>query len=369
MRQTLLSIGEPAPWFTAPSTSNANFHFDTVAGRYIVLCFFGSGGLKTSQRILQDICSQRAMFDDQNCCFFGVSIDPEDEKQHRVQQHIPGIRFFWDFNQAISQQYGAVTATGDYRQFTLVLDYSLRVLAVLPFNELPETHVPQLIAFLAQLPAIPSEVSAGGPAPVLIVPRVFEPQLCRTLIQFYDLHGGEESGFMREIDGRTVPMYDYGHKRRRDQEITDEVLRNAAMHRIHDRLVPEIFKAFQFKATRMERHIIACYDSQIGGHFRPHRDNTTKGTAHRRFAVSLNLNTGEYEGGCLRFPEFGQQTYQPPAGGAIVFSCSLLHEATPITQGRRYAYLPFLYDDAAAKIRQLNQNFLSKSIENPRIQT
>lgn len=334
MRQTLLTIGEPASWFTARCTSNANYHFDTVAGRYIVLCFFGSRQVKTSQRILEDIWSQRAVFDDQNCCFFGVSIDEEDEKQQRVQQYLPGIRFLWDFNRAISQQYGAVTATGDYRQFTLVLDYSLRVLAVLPFNESPETHVPQLMAFLAQLPAIASEAPAAVQAPVLVVPRIFEPQLYRALIQFYDLHGGEDSGFMREVDGGTVPVYDYGHKRRQDREIIDESLRKAAMHRIHDRLAPSIFKAFQFQATQIERHIIACYDGETGGHFRPHRDNTTKGTAHRRFAVSLNLNTGEYSGGCLRFPEFGQQTSQPPAGGSVVFSCSLLHEATPVTQGR-----------------------------------
>ena len=87
------------------------------------------------------------------------------------------------------------------------------------------------------------------------------------------------------------------------------------MVRIHDRLVPEIFKAFQFKATRIERYIVACYEAETGGHFRAHRDNTTKGTAHRRFAVSLVLNTGEFEGGNLRFPEFGRQTYCPPAGG------------------------------------------------------
>ena len=51
----------------------------------------------------------------------------------------------------------------------------------------------------------------------------------------------------------------------------------------------------------MERYIVACYDSTEGGYFRPHRDNTTKGTAHRRFAVTLNLNSDEYEGGYLRF--------------------------------------------------------------------
>ncbi len=65
----------------------------------------------------------------------------------------------------------------------------------------------------------------------------------------------------------------------------------------------------------------------------------------------------------LRFPEFGGQTYTAPAGGAVVFSCSLLHEATPVTQGVRYAYLPFLYDDAGAKIRERNLQFVgTKSV-------
>jgi predicted 2-oxoglutarate/Fe(II)-dependent dioxygenase YbiX len=108
----------------------------------------------------------------------------------------------------------------------------------------------------------------------------------------------------------------------------------------------------------MERYLVACYNSEEGGHFRPHRDNTTKGTAHRRFAVSLFLNSGEYEGGFLHFPEFGKALYSAPAGGAVVFSCSLLHEATPVTQGRRYMFLPFLYDDAARVIREENRPFL-----------
>lgn len=76
--------------------------------------------------------------------------------------------------------------------------------------------------------------------------------------------------------------------------------------------------ALQFRATRIECHIVACYDSTGGGFLRPHRDNTTRGTAHRRFAVSLNLNTDDDEGGLLRFPEFGQPTYTAPAGGAVI---------------------------------------------------
>jgi peroxiredoxin/predicted 2-oxoglutarate/Fe(II)-dependent dioxygenase YbiX len=360
----MIQIGEPAPWFVCRSPVNPQFHFDSVAGRYVVLCFFGSAADPGSRRVLDDVFSSRHVFDDENVCFFGVSIDPEDEAKSRVENVIPGVRFFWDFDRSVSRMFGAALDTdgegspSNYRPFSLVLDERMRVLTILPFGENPDNHVRQLIEFLKTLPAVPPGGPAGPFAPVLLVPRVFEPELCRMLIDYYESHGGEESGFMREEGGMTVRKVDYGHKLRSDREILDETLRTAAMHRIHDRLVPEVQKAFQFRATRIERYIVACYDSATGGHFRPHRDNTTKGTAHRRFAVSLNLNA-DFEGGNLRFPEFGRQTYKAPVGGAVVFSCSLLHEATVITKDKRYAFLPFLYDEEAAKIRQQNLNYLA----------
>jgi predicted 2-oxoglutarate/Fe(II)-dependent dioxygenase YbiX len=111
----------------------------------------------------------------------------------------------------------------------------------------------------------------------------------------------------------------------------------------------------------MERYIVACYSAEDRGHFRAHRDNTTKGTAHRRFAVTINLND-EFEGGELSFPEYGPRSFKPPAGGAVVFSCSLLHAASEVTGGTRYAFLPFLYDEAAAKIREQNNRFLGEDV-------
>ncbi len=86
-------------------------------------------------------------------------------------------------------------------------------------------------------------------------------------------------------------------------------------------------------------------------------------TAHRSFAVTSNLNAEEYEGGDLRFPEFGDRTYRAPTGGAVVFSCSLLHEATPVTKGKRYAFLPFLYDEEAKVIREANLDKLAAQEE------
>ncbi len=364
-----LSIGDPAPVFACASTNNAKFYFDAVAGRYLVLSFLGSAANPAIAKVVAGVTgAMRPHFDDDKVSFFGVSIDPADRQSGRLRQLNPGIRYFWDFDRTVSRLYGAsprgasdTQGLTGFRAFTLVLDPNQRVLHRIALND-ADSHNRQLLETLAGLPDL--DACAGVPisAPVLIVPRVFEPDFCRHLIDLYERHGGTVYGSMTEKDGRTVQVIDDSFKRRKDYVIEDESVRAAIRARLVRRLVPEIHKAFQFKATHIERYVVACYDSENQGFFRPHRDNTTRGTAHRRFACSINLNTGEYEGGELRFPEFGTRTYNAPAGGAVVFSCSLLHEATPVTRGRRYATLPFLYDAEAARIRASNRQFLSAEV-------
>ena len=75
-------------------------------------------------------------------------------------------------------------------------------------------------------------------------------------------------------------------------------------------------------------------------------------TAHRRWALSLNLNSGDYEGGYLRFPEYGPQLYTPGTGSAVVFSCSLMHEATDVTAGKRFVLLSFFYAEKESRERK-----------------
>lgn len=85
-----------------------------------------------------------------------------------------------------------------------------------------------------------------------------------------------------------------------------------------------------------------------GDYFRRHRDNQTPATAGRRFALTLTLNSEEHEGGELIFPEYGDYRYKPATGAAVLFSCSLLHEALPVTAGQRFALLSFLRDASDA---------------------
>ncbi|MBX3414123.1 MAG: redoxin domain-containing protein [Pirellulales bacterium] len=357
----MLTIGDPAIWFVARSTVNPKFHFDTVAGRYVVLTFFGSTRLPASAQMLADVEAAQEDFDGERAVFLGVSCDPGDEARVGAALISPGIIFFADFDAQIARAYGIVDAAGNMQPTTFVLDEGLRVVAVVPLLGDGRGHVAQVLERVASFPEL---VDSSRSAPVLILDRVFEPELCRTLIEVYEQQGGTDSGFMRDIGGKTTGVYDYSFKRRSDCEIVDQGLVRTIHQRLSARVVPEIRKAFNFAVTRIERHIVACYDSEWGGHFRPHRDNTSIGTAHRRFAVSINLNSEEFTGGDLRFPEFGLRTYRPTTGGAVVFGCSLLHEATAVKTGKRFAFLPFLYDEAAAQIRDQNrQNIAAESID------
>jgi predicted 2-oxoglutarate/Fe(II)-dependent dioxygenase YbiX len=47
----------------------------------------------------------------------------------------------------------------------------------------------------------------------------------------------------------------------------------------------------------------------------------------------------------------------------VVFSCALLHEATPVTRGRRYAFLPFFYDEAGAEVVRTYRARISDAAE------
>jgi len=340
-----LSFGEAAPWVTCATPSNPRYAFSAVAGRYVMLA--AAPDAESRGRIMARLRALGPRIDGWTFLVFVILREPEAIAEARDEP--PGLRFILDADGEMMRQFQFDEAGG-----WLLLDPTLRALASAPVDD-----ADALFGMIETLPR--PEDHAGAPlhAPILIAPRIFEPEICRQLIAHYETTGGAPSGVMREVDGRTVPMID-DYKRRSDAFVTDPAFQRQLRVRIARRLLPEIERVLQFQVTRLERYIVACYDGETGGYFLPHRDNTTKATSHRKFAVSINLND-DFEGGDLRFPEFGPRTYRPPLGGAVVFSCSMLHEATPVTRGRRYAFLPFLYDDEGARIREANLQFLDSA--------
>lgn len=351
-RDKLLAWGEPAPWFEAATPANPRFVFSSLAGRFVALVFLGEGQAPAAQAFVRALTEAGLPLRDDQAVRFAVVPERDGLQDPLLLQAFPSKRVFHDPGGRIAAAYG-VPAGGCW----LILDPMMRLYASGPLAQ-PES-------FLAGLRGLPPSAAHAGEAepwaPVLLLPRVLEPALCQALIDAYRSGRPEQSGFMRTENGMTVGRIDPAFKRRSDVQLADERLRTAIRESIEQRLLPEIRKVFQFRATRIERYVVACYDAGTGGFFRAHRDNTTRGTAHRRFAVTVNLNAEEYEGGELNFPEFGPRLYTAPTGGAIVFSCSLLHQAMPVRRGTRFATLPFLYDDEGARIREANAAYLAES--------
>jgi predicted 2-oxoglutarate/Fe(II)-dependent dioxygenase YbiX/peroxiredoxin len=350
-----LAVGDPAPWFAQATSSSPRVALDLLAGRYLVLCFLMDTSDPAGQRALDLVAQNRELFDDEKISFHGVTVNWRDQHDGRTEESLPGVRFFWDFDLTVSRLYGVAPANAgsgviSVRRKWVILDPTLRIVASVRFEK-DGAERPAVLEILRNLPPARAFAGVDASPPILYLPNVFEPDLCARLVAAFDQHGGQESGSLVQVGDETVPVHDHGHKWRLDHLLEDWDLMVRVKARIQRRVVPEMAKAFAFQATKMERYLVGCYGE--GGHFALHRDNTTTATEHRRFAVSVNLNDG-YDGGELRFPEYGPRRFKPAVGTAVVFSCSLLHGVSPVTRGKRYAFLPFLHDDAADAILERN---------------
>ena len=180
-----LHAGEPGPWFLARANTRDQFALDSIAGRYIVLCFFISASDAKAKAAVDVALANRGLFDDAHASFFGVSIDPGDEANKRVVGRVPGYRLFWDFDGNASRLYGAIPHDADptkgrvsVRRIGVVLDPTLRVLKVVPFKA-DGTDATEIMEYVKSL--LPPSRYAGFEvqAPVLVLPNVFKPEFCQ----------------------------------------------------------------------------------------------------------------------------------------------------------------------------------------------
>jgi predicted 2-oxoglutarate/Fe(II)-dependent dioxygenase YbiX/peroxiredoxin len=340
-------LGDPVPWFSAPIVTGGSFDLHVSAGRWVVLSFLGSPANPRAMAEIAELARASSSLGEDHVIVGCVFTGQPDDIAGLAAISSNKLFFLADYDGAISRSFGAHEMPR-----TVVLDPMLRAVADIAWD-MPQGHAETVSNVLRGLPAV--DDSAGVPmfAPALMVPRVFSFDICDFLVQFYEQQGGVDSGFQFDVAGKTTTLSDWRLKRRSDVAVAAPEVRELVRGQIVRRLLPAIEQYFQFRATRMDRYIVACYDSEVGGHFHRHRDNVNAGAQHRRFAVSINLNNN-FEGCDLTFPEFGRKTYRPSEGGALVFSCGALHQVTPVTKGRRYAFLAFLHGEEDVKKREAN---------------
>ena len=364
MAITKLMPGDFVPKFIVNSNVTPEFHFDQVGGKRIVLCCFGTAQRDVNRLAFENLVAQIGRLVLDNTYVIGLSMDPHDVEDPRLARMSGLVTIFWDMGGAVSRALGVLTpvegrpGAEHFRAASVLIDENMRLVARLPLGE-PDTHGQRVLDAVAALVAAPRVEHP----PILIIPDVFDPDFCARLIA---LHRADNcrTGQMSERYGRTYGVVDLSRKSRTDHAIADPEALSTVYRRFNNRVHAEIAKVHQYRFTRLERYLVANYDAADGGCFEAHRDNTTRGTAHRAFAVSIALND-DYQGGGVRFAEYSQQAYRAPVGGAVVFSTSLMHEVVPVAAGRRYVFLTFVYDEAGEELRRRNACFVDCHVAEP----
>ncbi len=311
---------------------------DYMAGTKLVLLVVSDPRLPTTAALLRRFAEEREGLQKHANLFVVASTPPE------VNAAFAGETFPFfllsDQRGDLARLLGATS--GQDCMTILVADARMRVVQIERDATSPDRAEAILQKLAASSRATPRKLA--GFAPLLHVPRIFEPELCDALIAAHRAEGGLQSRAPRMIDGEFRQVYSEA-KVRRDHIVQDREILAAISERFTKRIQPEILRAFTRQVTGVEEFKVVSYDAAAGGRFQAHRDNTMAQFAHRRFAMTVHLNTGDYEGGQLRFPEYGADLYAPPKGDAVIYSSTLLHEVMPVTAGCRYALVAHMFDE------------------------
>ena len=337
-----IEVGDFSPTIKLPSqTGGKVWAFDTsLAGRPVAYIIFRNASSTATVATLEAFKNCFAEFQEIGARVVGISnLFPVENGQLAQNLDLP-FSFLSDVNGDYAASYGL--PPGDDAIACAVLDRNCRLLKLLSGS--PGTAMATQALKICGKESTASEgKQVKTQAPVLLIPRVFEPDFCKQLIKFWRQGDkAEDQITQRAEDGQSDKVSDVV-KRRTDVLVPegDHPVNLEIRRRLSMRVIPELEKAFDHHASRYELARIGCYESAKKGFFRAHRDLYHGDTVTpRRFAMSLNLND-EFEGGDVRFAEYGMQTYRAPLGGGLVFSCRLLHEVTPVTKGKRFTLLLF----------------------------
>jgi predicted 2-oxoglutarate/Fe(II)-dependent dioxygenase YbiX/peroxiredoxin len=336
-----LAAGDRAPNFVLPD-QNGKFtmFYDEVRGRPVVLLLTGAFHPPILPSPLLAFEAAAEQFDSAGIDVFCITqAKPEAVKAMSTKLHV------WadaerKIGEAYLNQLGAGEALSGGNVVALMLDANQRLLKMVTSKSGDMAR--EVLEFYAARPAPAAAQVRKANAPVLVMPDLLDPPMCRALIEFFEKGNVQEGSVGSVLAGQEVERIHHERKKRLDCKVEDPAMLRTLSNVIGRRVAPELGKAFNFQGFAFDRFVVCRYAADREDRFRTHRDNVSPETADRRFAMTLNLNGDEYEGGELVFPEYGPDRYKPGNGGAVIFGCSLLHEALPVTKGVRFALLTFL---------------------------
>ena len=318
---------------------------DHLAGGYMLLAFLGDPASADSASLLKRIAACESRIDAAGASVLAVSASTDAQLNRQIKRD---AGFAWPI--ACDSAGGAFASYGLHKGS----DRFARLVLVTPYRQVRSWYdidgdgheaLEAIMDTLGSTQNIEEMRWSPPHAPVLVVPGVLSPEECGRLVQSVET----DTPFMvrpprpGEVPGNyKVPVYDHDRQDRVDLIVKDPATIAFLDERLFGRVTRMIRKAFAFDVTRREDLHIARYVGRRQGFAMGHRDNTSPAGAHRRFALSISLND-DYDGGGISFEEFSPRPYRVPAGTAMVFSSSLLHEVHETTQGVRYNLISHLF--------------------------
>lgn len=343
-----LAAGDRVPNFVLPDHKGTfTMLYDRVKGWPTVVLFAGVFHPPILPSPLLAFEAAAGKLEAQRIDVFCVSLAAPEA----VQAMAPRMHLWADPERKITEAYlsqlglGGCGALKDGSVIGVLLDSNQRILAVMSGKAADLSQ--QVLDFYANRPAAPAPQVRRSTVPVMVIPNLLDPEMCTALIEQFEKGNAQEGTVASVLAGQELERIHHDRKKRLDYKIEDPAMHRILNNVIGRRIAPELDKAFHFQGFKFDRFLVCRYAADRGDRFRTHRDNISPETAERRFAMTLNLNGDEYEGGELVFPEYSEDRYKPGNGGAVVFSCSLLHEALPVTKGVRFALLTFLRTPSA----------------------
>jgi predicted 2-oxoglutarate/Fe(II)-dependent dioxygenase YbiX len=329
-----MTIGDRAPNFMLEDLTGSPhelYNTDITGGPIIILV----PGQVSSTAIFKQFAEKAEAFNAFGAHRYallpsGKNISEETGASGFIPLHDPG--------NAVS--HGYLNPSGLTGPAMFALDPNQRIVAIADGSDGAGFANTALTAFARIAPREPSK-QVSMQAPVLFIPDVLDSADCDRLIETWQ-GGDKQKNVINVASGAQTSKTGRSEVKRRSDVIIEGSLERHLLVTLMPRIAPEVERVFSFdKEWGFEKFRVGCYESEDSGFFKAHRDNPSEALSHRHFAASINLNDG-YEGGHLRFPEYGIDHYAPTKGGALIFSCGLLHEVVPVTTGHRFTLLTFI---------------------------